>query len=51
MNIGIDIDNTITEVQEQLDEAIYHYAIRAWKKRKEKHKANKRHKKQIWAYT
>lgn len=31
MNIGIDIDNTITEVQEELNNAAYEYAIRLGK--------------------
>lgn len=31
MNIGIDIDNTITEVQEELNNAAYEYAIKLGK--------------------
>lgn len=31
MNIGIDIDNTITEVQEELNHAAYQYAIKLGK--------------------
>lgn len=31
MNIGIDIDNTITEIQEELDNAAYEYAIKLGK--------------------
>ena len=32
MKIGIDIDNTLTEVQEELNEAAYNYAIKLGKK-------------------
>lgn len=31
MRIGIDIDNTITEVQEELNNAAYEYAIKLGK--------------------
>ena len=31
MNIGIDIDNTITEVQEELNNAAYEYAVKLGK--------------------
>ena len=31
MKIGIDIDNTITEVQEELNNAAYEYAIKLGK--------------------
>lgn len=31
MNIGIDIDNTITEVQEELNNVAYKYAIKLGK--------------------
>ena len=32
MNIGIDIDNTITEVQQELNNAAYEYALKKkWK--------------------
>jgi len=32
MNIGIDIDNTITEVQQELNNAAYEYALKIGKK-------------------
>ena len=31
MNIGIDIDNTLTEIQEELNKAAYDYAIKLGK--------------------
>lgn len=31
MNIGIDIDNTITEVQDELNKAAYEYAVKLGK--------------------
>ena len=31
MNIGIDLDNTITKVQEELNNAAYKYAIKLGK--------------------